>query len=443
MARPERPHLLVAPPGPRARALVARDRDLLSPSLTRSYPAAIERGEGCWVWDVDGNRYLDFAAGIAVCATGHCHPDVVAAIREQAGQLLHIGSGDFYSPRLVELADALLRVAPIRGRKQVFFCNSGAEAIESALKLARYHTKRHRVVAFMGAFHGRTMGAISLTGSKVVQRRSFAPFIPEVTHIPYGYCYRCAYLLEYPRCELWCARYLEEMLFETLVPPEEVAAIFVEPIQGEGGIVVPPPEYHRILKGIAEKYGILYVVDEVQTGMGRTGKMFAIEHWGVEPDIIAVAKGIASGLPLGAMIARADLMSWEAGAHGTTFGGNPVSCAAALATLRLLEGGLVENAARRGEQLLGRLIELREKYPCLGDVRGKGLLVGAEIVEDQRTRARAPGLRDRILEECFRRGLLLLGAGASAIRFTPPLVVTEPEVDTALEIFEEGLRAAA
>jgi 4-aminobutyrate aminotransferase len=398
-------------PGPKAAALIANDERYTSPSYTRVYPLAVVRGEGCVIEDVDGNLFLDFTAGIAVTATGHCHPRVVAAIQQQAEKLLHMSGTDFYYGPQCELAQKLAEIAPGAGAKRVFFTNSGAESAEAAFKLARFHTKRQQMIAFRGAFHGRTMGALSLTGSKVSQRRGFQPLVPEVTHISY---------------DMDGVRTLEK-LFKSVVPPDEVAAIIVEPIQGEGGYLVPPPEFHPTLKRIAEQHGILYIADEVQSGMGRTGRMFAIEHWGVEPDIICLAKGLASGMPLGAIIAKREIMDWPPGAHASTFGGNPVSCVAALETISLLQESLIENAAQVGEHLLARLRELRSRIgKNIVDVRGKGLMVGMELSFAK--------LRDDVIQACFHRGLLLLGCGESTIRFCPPLVVTAEQCDTAVEI---------
>ena len=424
-------------PGPKAKRLIARDEAVTSPSYTRPYPLVVSRGEGFVIEDVDGNQFLDFTAGIAVTATGHCHPDVVHAIQAQASRLLHISGTDFYYQPQIELAEKMAEIAPGKKKKRIFFTNSGAESVEAAFKLSRYKTGRTRMIAFVGAFHGRTMGALSLTASKAVQIKHFAPMVPEVTHIPYGYCYRCPYNLTYPSCELECVRYIEDTLFKKFVPPEEVAAIIVEPIQGEGGYVVPPPEYHPMLKRICEKYGILYIADEVQSGMGRTGKMFAIEHWGTAPDIICIAKGIASGMPLGILIADTDIMTWEEGAHASTFGGNPVSCAAALETIRLIEEELMRNASKVGEHLIHQLQRLQKEYELIGDVRGKGLMVGIELVRNRKTKDPAVKERNQILQECFRRGLLLLGCGESGIRFCPPLIVTNREIDTAIEILSQ------
>jgi 4-aminobutyrate aminotransferase len=417
-------------PGPKAKELIANDERYTSPSYTRVYPLAVERGEGLTIEDVDGNRFLDFTAGIAVCSTGHCHPRVVAAIEEQARKLIHMSGTDFYYAPQGQLAQKLAQLAPGEGDKRVFFTNSGAESVEAAFKLARFHTGRQHMIAFFGAFHGRTMGALSLTGSKMIQRRGFAPLIPQVTHIDYANPYRSS------AGTLNTLNQLED-LFKRTVPPNEVAGIIVEPIQGEGGYIVPPPDFHRELKQLAEKHGILYIVDEVQAGMGRTGKMFAIEHWGVTPDIICLAKGIASGLPLGAIIARADLMDWGPGSHASTFGGNPISCVAALTTIALLEESLMANARVAGEYLQTRLRELMTKCPLIGDVRGLGLMVGAELVKDRTTKEPAAAERDAVVQMCFRRGLLMLGCGTSTLRFCPPLVITRDEVDTAVRILDD------
>jgi 4-aminobutyrate aminotransferase len=438
---PKVPHIRTPPPGPVSRELIQTDERFVSPSYTRFYPLAVKSGQGCVLEDMDGNLFLDFTAGIAVCATGHCHPRVVKAIQEQAARLIHICGADFYYPPLRDLAKKLCEIAPGKSAKRVLFTNSGAEAIEAAIKLARYHTRRQHIIAFYGAFHGRTMGALSLTASKVTQRRRFEPLVPEVTHVGYGNCYRCPYNLNYPSCALECVTHIEKKLFKTTLPAEEVAAIIVEPIQGEGGYVVPPPEYHRELKSLAERHGILYVADEVQSGMGRTGKMWAIEHWGVEPDIVCSAKGLASGLPLGAMIAKAEIMDWEQGAHASTFGGNPVSCVAALETIALIEQGLMQNAADIGTFLIGRLRELAARHPLIGDVRGLGLMIGVDLVKNRATRETAPIERDAILQHCFSQGLVLLGCGESAIRFCPALVVTREEAETAVRILESAFAA--
>jgi 4-aminobutyrate aminotransferase len=430
-------------PGSKARDYVARDREVVSPSYTRAYPFVMARGEGSLAWDVDGNRYIDFNAGIAVTTTGHAHPRVVEAIQEQAAKFIHMAGTDFYYAVQIELAEKLSSLVPGDQSKQVFFTNSGTETVEAALKLARYNTGRPRVLAFLGAFHGRTMGALSLTASKTVQRKGFSLLVPGVTHVPYGYCYRCAYNLKYPSCDLHCVDYIEHTLFKQLVPGDEVAAIFVEPIQGEGGYIVPPPGYHQRLKELAERWGILLVADEIQMGMGRTGKWFSMEHWGVAPDITLIAKGIASGMPLGAMVARRELMNWPFGAHGTTFGGNPVSCSAARATIQVIEEeGLLENAAKMGERILSAVEDIRTRHESIGDVRGKGLVVGVELVKDAETKEPASELRADVIDRAFGKGLLLLGCGSSTVRFMPALTVDANIVDEAMSIFEESLAEA-
>jgi 4-aminobutyrate aminotransferase len=413
------PELITPLPGPRAAELIALDERYTSPSYTRAYPLVVERGDGAMIIDVDGNRFLDFTAGIAVCSTGHCHPRVVAAIHQQSSKLLHMSGTDFYYAPEAHLAKRLAELAPGTRAKRVFFTNSGAEAVEAAFKLARYHTGRQHMISFFGGFHGRTMGALSLTGSKVVQRRGFAPLVPQVSHIDYPNCYRCE---RWPghgcaaSCCLESINQLEE-LFQRTVPPTEIAAIIVEPIQGEGGYIVPPADFHRTLRALCDKHGILYIVDEVQSGMGRTGKMFAIEHWGIEPDVICLAKGIASGLPLGAIITTDQIMDWGPGSHASTFGGNPVSCVAALETINLLEEELMENARDVGGYLLARLRDLEMRQALIGDVRGIGLMVGVELVLDRETKAPAAAIRDAVIQSCFRKGLLLLGCGQSTLRF--------------------------
>lgn len=437
------PDIKTTLPGHNAAALIGVDHNHVSPSYTRIYPLVAEKGEGLWIHDPDGNTFLDLTSGIAVCATGHCHPRVVNAIKEQANKLLHMSGTDFYYTPQIDLAEKLAHLAPGDGDNKVFFGNSGAEAVEAAFKLARWYTKRELNIAFFGAFHGRTMGALSLTASKTIQKKHYNPLIPGITHIPYAYCYRCPYNMSYPECGIECVRWVEDTLFRTTMPPEEVAAIFVEPIQGEGGYIVPPPEFHRQLQKVAKKYGILYVADEVQSGMGRTGKMFAMEHFGTVPDIMALAKGIASGLPLGAMVARSDIMIWEAGSHASTFGGNPISCRAALATIELLEAELIENAKIRGEYLMTRLRELQKSIECIGNVRGKGLMVGVELVKNRDTKERATDWRNEVIQKAFQKGLLLLGCGENTIRFSPTLTVTAEEIDTCLSIFGETLREVA
>jgi len=434
------PKLITSLPGPKAKAIIDRDDQVISPSYTRSYPLVAERGEGAMVQDPDGNRFLDFAAGIAVVATGHCHPKVVKAIQDQAAKLIHMSGTDFYYENMVQLAEKLASLIPGQGPRRVYFGNSGTEAVEAALKLARYHTGRGQFIAFVGAFHGRTMGSLALTGSKSVQKKGFFPVMPGVHHVPYAYCYRCAYGKTPDSCAVECVKAIETELFRTALPAEEVAAIFVEPIQGEGGYVVPPRKFFDELRRLADKHGILLIADEVQSGMGRTGKMFASEHFGLEPDVIALAKGIASGMPLGATVARAELMTWKPGAHASTFGGNPVAVAASLATIELLEQGLIDNAAHVGAHLMARLHDLPQRFPIVGDVRGLGLMIGIELVRDQVTKERAGGLRDKLVQMCFERGLLLLGAGPNTIRLCPPLVITTDQADFAAETIEECLR---
>jgi 4-aminobutyrate aminotransferase len=413
---------------------------VVSPSYTRSYPLVAERGEGAIIEDVDGNRFLDFNAGIAVVAAGHCHPRVVEAIRKQAARLIHMSGTDFYYEELVALAEKLAEIAPGNVPRRVSFGNSGAEAIEGSIKLARYATGRDKIIAFFGGFHGRTLGALSLTARKAAQRRHFGPLIPGVVHAPYPYCYRCPFGRQPEGCAVECVKHIEDTLLKTIAPPEETAAIVVEPVLGEGGYVAPPKKFFDELARVAGQNGILLIFDEVQSGMGRTGKMWAAEHFGAVPDILAVAKGIASGMPLGATVARADLMTWPPGAHASTFGGNPVCCAAALATIALLEEGLVENAARMGAHLMDRMREWPARFPHVGEVRGLGLMIGIELVRDQQTREKAPELRDRVLRQAFERGLLVLGAGDNAIRLCPPLVVTREQCDFAMETLEECLK---
>ncbi|MFN7914565.1 MAG: acetyl ornithine aminotransferase family protein [Vicinamibacterales bacterium] len=433
------PDIKTALPGPKAAALIARDRAVISPSYTRGYPFVMARGQGCAVEDVDGNVFLDCAAGIAVNATGHSHPDVIRAIVEQAQQFVHMSGTDFYYERQVEVAEALAAVAPMAGPVKAFFGNSGTEAIEASIKLARYATGRTNLIAFLGSFHGRTMGSLSLTASKVVQRQKFGPLLPGVIHAQYATCYRCPVGRTPDRCQAECLDALEQQTFMQLVSPDEVAAVIVEPIQGEGGYLVAPDQFLQRLRALTSKHGILMIVDEVQSGMGRTGRMFAIEHTGVQPDIVAMAKGIASGMPLGVSLAKADIMTWTPGAHASTFGGNPVACAAALETIRLLKAQLMTNAETVGARLQQQLWALAEKHPLIGDVRGRGLMVGVELVRDRVTKERAVEERNAVVNAAFRRGLLILGAGKNTVRFCPPLVLTASEADTAVALFEEAL----
>ncbi|MBM3995795.1 MAG: acetyl ornithine aminotransferase family protein [Planctomycetes bacterium] len=434
------PKIQTALPGPKARALLDRDEKYMSPSYTRIYPLVCARGSGAVIEDVDGNLFLDFTAGIAVTATGHCHPKVVAAIQDQAAKLLHMSGTDFYYEPQIDLAQKLAELAPGSKPKRVFFTNSGAEALEAGLKLARWHTHRSRAIAFFGAFHGRTYGAMSLSGSKLVHRRGFSPLVPDIHHVafPRG-CQTCA--TEHSVCT--CVKQIEDTVFKRVAPPEEVAAIFVEPIQGEGGYHVPAAGFLPALRALCDKYGMLLVADEVQTGMGRTGKMFAVQHWNVEPDILCLAKGIASGMPLGAIVARGDVMDWPPGSHASTFGGNPVSCRAALATIDLLQSEYIANAAERGEQLRTGLRKLREDFPFITDVRGLGLMTAMDLGKSESDPSPNPELRDAVIQNAFRRGLLLLGCGESAIRFCPPLCITAHQVDAALAILREVLAVRA
>jgi 4-aminobutyrate aminotransferase len=426
-------------PGQLAQSWIERDRAYLSPSYARAYPFVMARGRGSEVWDVDGRRFIDMNAGIAVTSTGHSHPAVVKAITDQAQKFLHMSGTDFYYEPQVALAEALAAIVPIRGGVRSFFGNSGTEATEACLKLARYATGRQNLIAFYGGFHGRSMGALSLTASKAIQRRGFGPLLPGVYHAPYPDRYRPPLGSSADSCSAACVDFIEQQLFTNVVSPDEVAAIVVEPIQGEGGYIVAPDEFLQRLRELTTKHGILLVADEVQSGMGRSGKMFAIEFTGVEPDVMAIAKGIASGLPLGVAVARAGLMAWPPGAHASTFGGNPVSCAAALATIALLRDQLVANAADVGAHLMAGLKALAGPHPLIGDVRGRGLMIGVELVRDRQTKERATTERDALVNAAFNRGLLILGAGKNAVRFSPPLVLTRQEAETAVKIFDQAL----
>jgi 4-aminobutyrate aminotransferase len=427
---PKLPKLITPLPGPQAKKILQLDDQYISPSYTRGYPLVAKSGQGATITDVDGNVFLDFAAGIAVVATGHCHPDVVAAIQKQAAELIHISGTDFYIPNMVELAEKLAKIAPGSEPKKVYFGNSGAEAIEAAMKLARYHTRREKFIAFYGCFHGRTMGALSLTASKAVQRKGFGSLIPGVFHAPYPDSYRGVTSDQ-------CIDFIQNELFKRLVDPSDVAAIFVEPIQGEGGYISAPPEFLRELQRIARQHGIMLVADEVQCGMGRTGKWWASNHSGIEPDILCVAKGIASGMPLCAVIARESVMDWKPGAHASTFGGNPVCIAAALATMKLIEGGYMENARKVGEWMKARMQDWPSKHKIVGDARGRGLMIGVELVLDQKTKARAHDLRDRVVDLAFEKGVLLLGAGENTIRIAPPLLIDQRQADFAANVLED------
>lgn len=435
------PHIVTEIPGPQARRLVDEDHEWVSHSYIKEYPLVVQRARGAVVEDVDGNRFLDLMGGVGVATLGHSPPAVVEAIKAQADRFLHICSTDFYYSSMSRLAKTLAELAPGPEKKMVYFGNSGTEVVEAAIKLARYRTRRPHLLAFHGAFHGRTYGSLSLTSSKVGQRRGFAPFLPGVHHVPYAYCYRCPYGKTYPSCEVYCADIIEKTLMNSMVPPDEVAAIFVEPIQGEGGYVVPPPEFHQKLRAMADRHGILLVADEVQSGMGRTGKMFAMEHYGVAPDMIATAKGLSSGMPLGALIAREDVMTWGRGSHGSTYGGNPVSCESALATIQGLKDGVLEAGAKVGKHLEQHLRRLHERHFLIGDVRGKGLMQAIELVRDPVTLEAADAECDQVVQMAFQHGVLLLPCGESVIRFSPPLVITCEQVDRAMQILDDVLTA--
>ena len=434
------PKIKVTPPGPKARKIVERDSAVISPSFGRAYPLVVERGEGSIVVDVDGNEFIDMNAGLAVCSVGHSHPKVVKAIKDQADKFIHYSYTDFFYDDYVNLGEKLHDLVPGSHRKKFFYGNSGAESVEAAMKVARWHTGRQGYLAYIGSFHGRTLGAVSLTASKPYQRARFAPLIPGVEHIFYPYCYRCPFNLECPSCDYACVDYIDEYLFHRYVPPDEVAMLIAEPIQGEGGYIVPPEGYFKRLKKLLDEYGILFASDEVQAGIGRTGKWFGIEHFDVVPDIVCMAKGVAAGMPLGVMASRADIQDWKPGSHASTFGGNPVSCAAALAVLDVIESeNLLENAQKQGRHIKGRLDEMKEEHPLIGDVRGKGLMVGVELVKDKNTKEPAQKETKEVMMECFRNGLAIVNCGVSVIRWMPPLIVTSGLVDSALEIFEKSL----
>jgi 4-aminobutyrate aminotransferase len=433
------PKIKTALPGPNAKRVLAGDEKYISPSYTRSYPLVAKSGRGIVVTDVDGNEFYDFSAGIAVVSTGHCHPHVVAAMQKQVGELIHMSGTDFYYESMIHLAERLSKIAPMPGPHKIYYGNSGAEAIECALKLARYHTKRQNIIAFFGAFHGRTMGALSLTASKPQQRRRFAPLVPGVTHIPYPDLYRGRKdaTQDPDAFALSCARFIEEKLFKTTLAPEEVAAIFVEPVQGEGGYVIAPTIFMQELRRICDRHGILLVVDEIQSGVGRTGKWWAVEHTGVAPDMVCMAKGIASGMPLGITMTRAEIMDWVPGSHASTFGGNPVCIAAALATLDVIEKeSLLDHSADVGAHMMKRMATWPSKLKLVGDVRGRGLMIGVDIVKDKATKEYGAAERDKIVERAFEHGVLFLGCGPSSIRLCPPLVVTKDEANVAMDVLE-------
>jgi 4-aminobutyrate aminotransferase len=435
------PKIVVTPPGPKARELVKKDESLISPSYGRFYPLVVESGKGCIVKDVDGNEFIDFNSGLVCMNVGHNHPKVVTAIKNQCDRFLHYSNTDFYYKEVIDLAGKLAEITPGTPDKKVYFGNSGAEAVEAAVKLAKWHTRRQLFIGFISAFHGRTVGALSFTASKPTQKRYFFPLMPGVTHVPYAYCYRCPFKLTFPECHYWCVDFIDEYVLQKYVPPEDTAAFLVEAIQGEGGYVVPPPEYFQRIKKIADKYGMLFIVDEVQSGMGRTGKWWAIEHWGVEPDIVCSAKGLASGMPLGATIAKAEVMDWVPGSHASTFGGNPLSCVAASAVIDAIqEEKLLENATKQGAYITKRFGELKERSEIVGDVRGKGLMIGVEIVENKESKKPAPQKASEIMMRSWKRGVNVITCGASTIRIAPPLVITRELVDSALGILEDSIK---
>lgn len=442
----QKPIITTELPGPKAKEIIAEDAKYVTPSYPRpDYKLVAHKGYGVWLEDVDGNVFLDCNAGVAVCSTGHCHPEIVEAITEQTKTLMHMCGTDFYYRHMPDLGRKLNEIVPIEGPTKTHFANSGAEAVETALKLAIYHTGRQKFVSFFGSFHGRTIGALSLTSSKKAQRQGFARQALDVVHIPYPNKFR-HFATDMPTDEETvtrdCIKWLENKIFQTTTPPDEVAGIVVEAVQGEGGYIPAPKAFMKEIRRICDQHGIMMIVDEVQSGMGRTGKMFATEHSDVAPDIMCLAKGIGSGLPIGVTVAKASIMSWHKGAHASTFGGNPVCIASALKTIELLQGGMIENAAEVGNYLQDGLKKLQEKYDCIGDVRGLGLMIGVEFVENKDTLKPAPELRDRIEMECFNRGLIILGCGTSVIRWSPPLILTRENVDVALEIFDEAIAGA-
>ena len=445
IAPAKRPEIKTALPGPKAKEIIEADARYVTPSYPRpAWQLVAERGEGMWVEDVDGNIFLDCNAGVAVCSTGHCHPEVVAAIHEQSARLIHMCGTDYFYRQMPEFARKMDEITPVPSPTRTHFANSGTEAVETALKLAMHATGREKFIAFFNSFHGRTLGSLSLTSSKVAQRKGFKRQVLDVTHVPYPNVFRHPFTGERSDAETVsraCLDWIENRLFKTTTPPEECAAIIVECVQGEGGYVPAPREFLHGLRRICDEHGILLVVDEVQSGMGRTGKMFASEHYDLKPDIVCIAKGVASGLPLGATVARADLMDWKPGAHASTFGGNPVALASALKTIELLERELVANAASVGAYLQDGLRKLMAKHDCIGDVRGLGLMIGVEFVEDSASMKPAPELRDRVEYACFERGLIVLGCGTNTIRWSPPLIITREHVDVALEIFDEAISA--
>lgn len=436
---PKKARIKITPPGPKAKTIISKDHRYIA-TATKTSPIAAKSAKGSVITDVDGNTYLDFTSGVGVTNTGHCHPDVVAAIQKQAAELMHFAGTDFYYDVQNELAETLAGITPGSFAKRVFFTNSGTESVECAFKLARWSKKRKRMISFINAFHGRSMGSLSLTASKIVQRERYFPMVPGVTHIPYAYCYRCAYKMEYPDCDVWCARILDELYFNTFVPPGEVAALFIEAVQGEGGYIVPPKEFIQMIRKITRKHGILMVDDEVQAGFGRTGKMIAMEHHDVVTEIVCVAKGMGSGMPIGATIFDAQYDFGVSGAHSNTYGGNLVACASALATIDIIKKEkLSDRSAKLGKLASRRLHEMKDRYSLIGDVRGLGLMQAVELVRSRKTKAPAKKEVERLLELCYKNGLVLLPCGGSGIRFIPPLVIEENELNEGLDIFESAL----
>jgi 4-aminobutyrate aminotransferase len=438
------PRVVVSPPGPKARDLLKRDERFVSPSYSRYYPLVIDSASDCIVKDVDGNEYIDLNAGIACLNVGHNHPKVVNAIKNQCDRFLHYSNTDFYYEAVINLAEKLAEITPGGIEKKTYFGNSGTEAVEAAVKLAKWHTRKQLFIAFINAFHGRTVGSLSLTASKQVQKRHFFPLMPEVVHVPYGYCYRCPFKMTYPDCDYWCVGFIDELILQKFAPPEDVAAFVFEPIQGEGGYVVPPSAYFQKLKKLADKHGLLTIADEVQSGIGRTGKWFAIENWGVEPDIVCSAKALASGLPIGAVTASSRIMDWPGGSHASTFGGNPLSCAAALAVIDVInEEKLLDNANRQGVYALKRLGDFGERNPMVGDVRGKGLMMGVELVEDKESKKPATHKAREVTIRSWKRGVAIVTCGVSTLRLSPPLTIQREMLDTALDIVEETINEVA
>jgi 4-aminobutyrate aminotransferase len=438
------PHIIVSPPGPKARNLLKNDERFVSPSYSRYYPLVVDSAKDCIVKDVDGNEYIDLNAGIACMNVGHNHSKVISAIKNQCDRFIHYSNTDFYYESVINLAEKLAEITPGVFEKKTYFGNSGTEAVEAGIKLAKWHTRKPLFIGFISAFHGRTVGSLSLTASKPTQRRYFSPLMPGVTHVPYAYCYRCPFKLTYPDCDCWCVDFIEEFVLQKFMPPEDVAAIVFEPIQGEGGYVVPPSEYFPRLKKLADKNGLLTIADEVQSGIARTGKWFAIEHWNVEPDIICSSKALASGLPIGATIASARVMDWEAGSHASTFGGNPLSCAAALAVIETIrEENLLDNANKQGGHMLKRLSEFGEQNPIVGDVRGKGLMIGVELVEDKGSKKPASQKARDVMVRSWKRGIAIVTCGASTLRIAPPLTIQRELADVALDIVEDVVNEVA